>query len=394
MIKKLHCNIGTIGHVDHGKTTLSAAIGYVLSVNNNDLTSSFQVDQIDKTPEERNRKITIVATHIDYETANRHYAHIDCPGHQHYVKNMITGAAVMDGTILVVSGVDGPQEQTREHILLSREIGIKSLAVFVNKLDNPVLESDILDIVDLEIRDLLSTYNFDGDNTPIIFGSARVALEASYTTYIGFKAIQQLMEVVDYYIEQPDRLVDLPFLMPIEAVYSISGRGTVLSGCVEKGIIKVGDDVEILGYNNIVKTTCTGLEMFHKNLNEGGAGDNLAILVRGVKKEDVRRGQVVVKPGSYKEYKSFTAVVYISSKEDGGRPKPFFSGYRPQFFFRTADITGTIILPDDIAIVNPGDNLELSVELLSPICLEEGLNFTIREGRITVGAGTIKTLVN
>lgn len=392
MDKKLHCNIGTIGHVDHGKTTLSAAIGYVLSANSNNLSSSFKVDQIDKTPEERNRKITIVATHIDYETANRHYAHIDCPGHQHYVKNMITGAAVMDGTILVVSGIDGPQEQTREHILLSREIGIKSLVVFVNKMDNPVLETDILDVVDLEIRDLLSTYNFDGDNTPIVYGSARVALESSYQAQIGFKAIQQLMEVVDFFIEQPDRLVDLPFLMPIEAVYSISGRGTVLSGCVEKGIISVGDDVEIIGYNKITKTTCTGLEMFHKNLSTGGAGDNLAILVRGVKKEDVRRGQVVSKPGEYIQTSSFKAVVYISSKEDGGRPKPFFSGYRPQFFFRTADITGTITLPEDVSIVNPGDNLELDVNLISPICLEEGLNFTIREGRITVGAGTIKSL--
>jgi len=393
MSKKLHCNIGTIGHVDHGKTTLSAAIGYVLSVNSGSILSSFRVDQIDKTPEEKNRGITINATHIDYDTANRHYAHIDCPGHQHYVKNMITGAAVMDGTILVVSAVDGPQEQTREHILLSREIGIKSLVVFVNKMDNAILEKDIIDVVELEIRDILGTYNFDGDNIPIVYGSARASLESSHTSHIGFRAIQQLMEVVDYEIAQPERPVDLPFLMPIQDVYSISGRGTVLSGCVEKGVLSVGEDVEVLGYGETLKTTCTGLEIFKKNVNSGQAGDNLAILVRGVKKGDVRRGQVVCEPGKYKQYKKFVVVAYISSKEDGGRPKPFFSGYRPQFFFRTADITGTISLPEGVMIANPGDNLEFEVELLNPICIEEGLNFTIREGRITVGAGTVKSII-
>jgi len=392
MENKLHCNIGTIGHVDHGKTTLSAAIGYVLSINSGKIHDSFRVDQIDKTPEEKARKITIDSTHVHYETANRHYAHIDCPGHQHYIKNMITGAAVMDGTILVVSGVDGPQEQTREHILLSREIGIKSLVVFVNKMDNLVLDRDLVDVVELEIRDLLSTYNFNGDETPIVYGSARASLESKYDSYIGFKSIQSLMETVDFFIEQPHRAVDLPFLMPISAVYSISGRGTVLSGCVEKGVLSVGEEVEIIGYGEVKKTTCTGLEVFHKPIEKGEAGNNLAILVRGIKKNEVRRGQVVAKPGKYIHTNKFKAIIYISSKEDGGRPKPFFSGYKPQFFFRTADITGTIILPEDILIVNPGDDLEVSVELLTTVCLEKGLSFTIREGRITVGGGKILSL--
>lgn len=390
----MHCNIGTIGHVDHGKTTLSAAISYVLSANKNNTDSNFKINQIDKTPEERARAITIVATHINYETINRHYAHIDCPGHQHYVKNMITGASIMDGTILVVSGIDGPQDQTREHILLSREIGIKSLLVFVNKMDNSILEKDIVDVVELEVQDLLNTYGFNGEETPMVFGSARVALEADYNSNVGFKSIQQLMEVVDYFIEQPDRPTDLPFLMPIESIYSISGRGTVLSGRVEKGVIKVGDEVEILGFGETKKTTCTGLEMFHKSLSDSSAGDNLAILVRGIKKGDVRKGQVAAAVGEYEQFKNFKAIIYISSKEDGGRPKPFFSGYRPQFFFRTANVTGTIVLPEDVSIANPGDNLEVNVELLKPLCLDKGLRFTIREGNMTVGAGTITKLVS
>jgi len=394
MSKKL-CNIGTIGHVDHGKTTLSAAISYVLAINLNDTTKNFQIDQIDKTPEERARGITIKNTQIDYYTANRYYAHVDCPGHQHYVKNMITGTSVMDGTILVVSGIDGPQEQTREHILLAREIGIESLIVFVNKMDNAILDKDIVDVVELEIRDLLTTYNFNGDETPVIYGSARVALEAKdLKSSIGFRSIQQLMEVVDYFIVQPERLVDLPFLMPIETIYSISGRGTVLAGKAEKGTIKVGDDVEILGFGDLKKTTCTGLEMFKSNLEKAEAGVSLAILVRGIKKDEARKGQVVIEPGSYTQHSKFLARISVSSKEDGGRPKPFFSGYRPQFFFRTADITGTIILSEDCLIANPGDTIEATVELFKPLCLENELRFTIREGRMTVGAGTVKTILD
>ena len=393
MEKKL-CNIGTIGHVDHGKTTLSAAISYVLSINLDNFDKNFQVDQIDKTPEERARGITIKNTQIDYHSANRYYAHVDCPGHQHYVKNMITGTSVMDGTILVVSGIDGPQEQTREHILLAREIGVKSLLVFVNKMDNAILDKDIVDVVELEVRDLLTTYNYDGDNIPVIYGSARVALEATdFSSCIGFKSIQQLMEVVDYFVEQPKRLVDLPFLMPIESIYSISGRGTVLAGKAEKGTLKVGADVEIIGYGETKKTTCTGLEMFKTNLTTAEAGVSLAVLVRGIKKDEVRRGQVVIEPGSYTQHDKFIARISVSSKEDGGRPKPFFSGYRPQFFFRTADITGTITLPEDCLIANPGDTIEASVELFKPICLETDLRFAIREGRMTVGAGTVKTIL-
>ena len=390
-MKKKLCNIGTIGHVDHGKTTLSAAISYVLSINLNNFDKNFQVDQIDKTPEEKARGITIKNTQIDYNTANRYYAHVDCPGHQHYVKNMITGTSVMDGTILVVSGVDGPQEQTREHILLAREIGIKSLLVFINKMDNSILDKDILDIVELEIRDLLTTYNFNGDNIPLVYGSARVALESkNFISYIGFKSIQQLIEVIDYFIIQPKRLIDLPFLMPIDSIYSISGRGTVLAGKAEKGTIKVGDTVEILGYGITKQTICTGLEMFKSNLIQAEAGISLAILVRGLRKIDARRGQVVIEPGKYKQYKKFIAKISISAKEDGGRPKPFFSGYRPQFFFRTADITGTITLLDDTILANPGDTIEVAVELFKPLCLEIGLKFTMREGRMTIGAGTIK----
>ena len=393
MEKKL-CNIGTIGHVDHGKTTLSSAISYILSINLDNFKKNFKIDQIDKTPEEKARGITIKNTQIDYNTANRYYAHVDCPGHQHYVKNMITGTSVMDGAILVVSGVDGPQEQTREHILLAREIGIQSLMVYVNKMDNSILDQDLIDVVELEIRELLGIYNFN-ENTPLIFGSARVALETeNFKSFIGFKSIQQLMEVVDYYIIQPKRFIDLPFLMPIDSIYSISGRGTVLAGKAEKGIIKVGNEVEILGFGEKKLTTCIGLEMFKSNLKIAEAGVSLAVLVRGLKKTEARRGQVVIQPNKYLQYKKFKARIAISSKEDGGRPKPFFSGYKPQFFFRTADITGTIILPENLLLVNPGDTIkEVTVELYKPICLEKELRFTIREGRITVGAGTVKELL-
>lgn len=388
-IKKMHLNIGTIGHVDHGKTTLSAAIGMVLSYNKGSFSTGFSINQIDKTPEEKIRGITINATHVEYETENRHYAHIDCPGHQHYVKNMITGAAVMDASILVVAGTDGPQEQTREHIILAKELGIKSMVVFLNKMDSNVLDVEFLEILELELRDLLETYKYDGYNIPFIYGSARVALEAASGNYTGFTSVQELMEVLDYFIPQPKRLISLPFLMPVEAVYSISGRGTVLSGCVEKGTLKVGSEVEVVGFGKSSKTTCTGLEVFHRSVDSGEAGDNLALLLRGIKKDDVRRGQVVVVPGNYKQYSSFKAMLYILSKEDGGRPKPFFSGYKPQFFIRTADVTGKIILNEDVSFASPGDSLEVTVELHSALVLEDGLDFTVREGRVTIGAGTV-----
>lgn len=393
-MEKKFCNIGTIGHVDHGKTTLSAAISYVLSINAQNFNKNFGITQIDRTPEEKARKITIDSTQIDYSSANRRYTHVDCPGHQHYIKNMITGSAAMDGAILVVSGIDGPQEQTREHILLCREIGIKSLVVFVNKMDNSILDIDIVDVVELEIRDLLTTYNYDGDQIPVVYGSARLALESKeFSSFIGFKAVQQLMEVADYSIKQPARELDKPFLMPIGSVYSISGRGTVLAGVVDKGVIKVGDELEIIGFDVTTKTTCTSLEFFKESLGSGTPGVSLAILVRGIKKTDVRRGQVICKPDMYSQHKKFTAQFYVLTKEDGGRSKPFFSGYRPQFFFRTCDITGTITLPEEIVIANPGDNLELTVELFKSICIEKDLKFTVREGNMTIGGGFISEII-
>jgi len=385
---KPHCNIGTIGHVDHGKTTLTAAITRVLSEQG--MTKFRDINQIDNTPEERSRGITINATHVEYETVFRHYAHIDCPGHQHYVKNMITGAAQMDGAILVVSLVDGPQEQTREHILLAREIGIPSLVVYWNKVDQ-LLDPELMDVLELEIQDLLDKYGYE--NVSMVYGSARYALE-NKDVLIGKNSILALMKVVDDFIAQPVRSVDLPFLMSIESVFSISGRGTVVSGRIERGIIKVGDDVEIVGFGETKKTTCIGLEMFHKTLNHGEAGENIAILIRGVKRDDVSRGAVIALPNSVRFYKKFEAHVYISSKEDGGRPKPFFTNYKPQLYVRTADVTGTVLLPTGVEMVAPGDNIVLTIQLIFPIPLEVGVNFTMREGRTTVGAGRVLKLLS
>jgi len=389
-MEKKFCNIGTIGHVDHGKTTLSAAISCVLAINSQNFEKNFGITQIDKAPEEKSRGITINATQIHYFSANRSYAHIDCPGHQHYIKNMIAGTASMDGAILVVSGIDGPQEQTREHILLCKEIGIKSLVLYVNKMDNSILDQDLLDFVDIEVRDLLTAYGFDGMNIPFIFGSARVALESNdSSSSIGFKSVQQLMEVVDYQIEQPERELDKPFLMYIDSVHSISGRGTVLAGKINKGTVLVGDDLEIIGFDELKKTTCTGLEFFKTTLNKGVAGASVGILVRGIKKTDVRRGQIICKPDTYSQYKKFKAQFYVLTEEDGGRSKPFFSGYRPQFYFKNFDITGTVTLPEDLAIANPGDNILIEVDLFKPIFLEEQLKFTVREGSKTIGGGLI-----
>jgi elongation factor Tu len=388
---KIHCNIGTIGHVDHGKTTLTAAITRVLSENANLGKATFtSYDQIDKTPEEKARGITITAAHVEYETASRHYAHIDCPGHQHYIKNMITGAAQMDGAILVVSAVEGPQEQTREHILLAREVGVPALVVFVNKVDQ-VGDPEILEVVELEIRDLLNHYKYPGDEIPIIFGSAKQALDGEAD---GKKSVSKLMEAVDNYIPQPKRAIDLPFLLPIEDVFSISGRGTVITGRIERGQIKTGDEIEIVGLRKSVKTTCTGIEMFHKILDYGEAGDNIGALLRGVKREEVLRGQVAARPGSIQAHSKFEANVYILDTEEGGRKTPFLGNYRPQFFLRTADVTGSITLPANIQMVMPGDNVTLTIDLIAPTALEEGLRFAIREGRITVGAGVISKILD
>jgi len=382
---KPHCNIGTIGHVDHGKTSLTAAITKVLAETGGATFTSY--DNIDKAPEERERGITISTAHVEYETEARHYAHVDCPGHADYVKNMITGAAQMDGAILVVSATDGPMPQTREHILLAKQVGVPQLVVFMNKVDL-VDDAEILELVELEIRELLSSYDFDGDNIPVIPGSAVAALQDK-TPEIGHDAVLKLMAAVDSWIPQPERPIDKPFLMPIEDVFSISGRGTVVTGRVETGIVKVGEEVEIVGIRDTRKTTVTGVEMFRKLLDEGRAGDNIGALVRGVGREDVERGQVLAKPGSVMPHTEFDAEVYVLSKEEGGRHTPFFANYRPQFYFRTTDVTGEVILPEGTEMVMPGDNVKLGVKLIAPIAMDPGLRFAIREGGRTVGAGGV-----
>ncbi len=386
---KPHVNIGTIGHVDHGKTSLTAAITKVLAETGGATFTAY--DQIDKAPEEKARGITISTAHVEYETQKRHYAHVDCPGHADYVKNMITGAAQMDGAILVVSAADGPMPQTREHILLARQVGVPALVVFLNKCDM-VDDEELLELVELEVRELLSKYDFPGDDIPIIRGSALVALENG-DPKLGRDAVLKLMEAVDSYIPQPERPVDQPFLMPIEDVFSISGRGTVVTGRVERGIIKVGEEVEIVGIRPTTKTTVTGVEMFRKLLDQGQAGDNVGILVRGTKREDVERGQVVCKPGSVKPHTKFKAEAYILTKEEGGRHTPFFTNYRPQFYFRTTDVTGIVTLPEGTEMVMPGDNITVDVALIVPIAMEEKLRFAIREGGRTVGAGVVASII-
>jgi elongation factor Tu len=386
---KPHCNIGTIGHVDHGKTSLTAAITKVLAESGGAEYSAY--DEIDKAPEEKARGITISTAHVEYETANRHYAHVDCPGHADYVKNMITGAAQMDGGILVVSASDGPMPQTREHILLARQVGVPALVVFMNKVDQ-VDDEELLELVEMEIRELLSSYDFPGDDIPIIRGSALAALEDK-TPEIGHDAILKLMEAVDNYIPQPERPIDQPFLMPIEDVFSISGRGTVVTGRVERGVVKVGEEIEIVGIRDTTKTTCTGVEMFRKLLDQGQAGDNIGALLRGVDREGVERGQVLCKPGSITPHKKFKAEAYILTKEEGGRHTPFFGNYRPQFYFRTTDVTGVVTLPEGTEMVMPGDNVSFEVELITPIAMEEKLRFAIREGGRTVGAGVVAGII-
>jgi elongation factor Tu len=386
---KPHCNIGTIGHVDHGKTTLTAAITKVLAGKGQAEYKAF--DQIDNAPEERERGITIATAHVEYETDKRHYAHVDCPGHADYVKNMITGAAQMDGAILVVSAADGPMPQTREHILLARQVGVPYMVVFLNKADM-VDDAELLELVELEIRELLSSYDFPGDDIPIIKGSALKALEGDKGE-LGELAINALMDAVDSYIPQPERAIDKPFLMPVEDVFSISGRGTVATGRVERGIIKVGEEVEIVGMKATAKTTVTGVEMFRKLLDEGRAGDNIGALLRGVKREDIERGQVLAKPGSITPHTKFKAEAYVLTKEEGGRHTPFFNGYRPQFYFRTTDVTGVAELPAGIEMVMPGDNVAMTIKLITPIAMDEGLRFAIREGGRTVGAGVVSSII-
>jgi elongation factor Tu len=385
---KPHCNIGTIGHVDHGKTTLTAAITKVLAETGGATFTDYA--NIDKAPEERERGITISTAHVEYETANRHYAHVDCPGHADYVKNMITGAAQMDGAILVVNAADGPMPQTREHILLARQVGVPQLVVYMNKVDQ-VDDAEILELVELEIRELLSSYGFDGDAIPVIPGSALAALEGR-NDEIGKSSINALMDAVDSFIPQPPRPTDKPFLMPVEDVFSISGRGTVVTGRVETGIVKVGEEVEIVGLKDTRKTVVTGVEMFRKLLDQGEAGDNVGALIRGIKREDVERGQVLCKPGSVKPHTEFSAEVYVLSKDEGGRHTPFFANYRPQFYFRTTDVTGEVILPEGTEMVMPGDNIGLSVKLIAPIAMDEGLRFAIREGGRTVGSGVVSKI--
>ena len=386
---KPHVNIGTVGHVDHGKTTLTAAITKVMA----EASGGAAVDyaDIDKAPEERERGITINTAHVEYETAERHYAHVDCPGHADYVKNMITGAAQMDGGILVVSASDGPMPQTREHILLARQVGVPALCVFLNKCDQ-VDDPELMELVEMEIRELLTQYEFPGDDIPIIKGSALKALEGD-TSDIGVPAIMELMKHVDSYIPKPDRPVDLPFLLPIEDVFSISGRGTVVTGRIERGVVNVGDEIEITGIRDTTKTTCTGVEMFRKLLDRGEAGDNVGVLLRGIDREGVERGQVLAKPGSIKPHTKFMAETYILKKEEGGRHTPFFGNYRPQFYFRTTDVTGTIALPSGTEMVMPGDNIQFEVNLGAPIAMEEGLRFAIREGGRTVGAGVVSKII-
>ncbi len=385
---KPHCNIGTIGHVDHGKTTLTAAITKVLAETGGATFTDYA--NIDKAPEERERGITISTAHVEYETANRHYAHVDCPGHADYVKNMITGAAQMDGAILVVNAADGPMPQTREHILLARQVGVPQLVVYMNKVDQ-VDDAEILELVELEIRELLSYYGFDGDAIPVIPGSALAALEGRDDA-IGKESIYALMKAVDEFIPQPPRPTDKPFLMPVEDVFSISGRGTVVTGRIETGIVKVGDEVEVIGIRDTQKTVVTGVEMFRKLLDQGEAGDNVGALVRGLKREDVERGQVLAKPGSVTPHTEFAAEVYVLSKDEGGRHTPFFANYRPQFYFRTTDVTGEVILPEGTEMVMPGDNVGLSVKLIAPIAMDEGLRFAIREGGRTVGSGVVSKI--
>jgi elongation factor Tu len=386
---KPHCNIGTIGHVDHGKTTLTAAITKVLAEKGGATFTAY--DQIDKAPEERARGITIATAHVEYSTAKRHYAHVDCPGHQDYIKNMITGAAQMDGAILVVSAADGPMPQTREHILLARQVGVPSLVVYMNKVDM-VDDPELLELVELEVRELLSSYDFPGDDIPVIQGSALCALEGREPE-VGQKSIEALMEAVDSYIPQPERAKDRPFLMPIEDVFTISGRGTVVTGRVERGIVKVGDEVEIVGLRPTAKTIATGVEMFRKLLDQGEAGDNIGVLLRGTKREEVERGQVLAKPGSITPHTVFMAEAYVLTKEEGGRHTPFFDNYRPQFYFRTTDVTGSVKLPEGTEMVMPGDNVTMEVELLVPIAMDEGLRFAIREGGRTVGAGVVAKII-
>src|SRR3954466_12969427 len=386
---KPHCNIGTIGHVDHGKTTLTAAITMVLAKSGGATAKAY--DQIDAAPEEKARGITINTAHVEYETANRHYAHVDCPGHADYVKNMITGAAQMDGAILVCSAADGPMPQTREHILLARQVGVPYILVFLNKCDM-VDDAELLELVEMELRELLDKYEFPGDDTPIIHGSAKLALEGDKGA-LGEQAIMKLADAMDSYFPTPQRAVDGAFLMPVEDVFSISGRGTVVTGRVERGIVKVGEEIEIVGITTTQKTTCTGVEMFRKLLDQGQAGDNVGILLRGTKREEVQRGQVLCKPGSVKPHTHFMAEIYVLSKEEGGRHTPFFNNYRPQFYFRTTDVTGAVELPKDKEMVMPGDNVSITVKLISPIAMQEGLRFAIREGGRTVGAGVVAKII-
>ena len=388
---KPHLNIGTIGHVDHGKTTLTAAITKVLTKKG--FAKFLAYDQIDKAPEERERGITIAIAHVEYETDKRHYAHVDCPGHADYIKNMITGAAQMDGAILVVSAPDGPMPQTREHILLGRQVGIPAIVVYLNKVDMIAKEdAELLDLVDLELRELLSKYQYPGDTTPIVRGSALKALEGD-PSEIGEPSVLKLLEACDTFIPEPKREIEKPFLMPVEDVFTISGRGTVVTGRVERGIVKVGEEIEIIGFRDTVKTTVTGIEMFRKLLDEGRAGDNVGALLRGTKREDIERGQVLAKPGSITPHKKFRGEIYILKKEEGGRHTPFFKGYRPQFYFRTTDVTGLVTLPEGAEMVMPGDNVNLEIELITPIACEEGLRFAIREGGKTVGAGVVTKIL-
>jgi len=386
---KPHVNVGTIGHVDHGKTTLTAALTKILAAKHGGEVKAF--DEIDNAPEERARGITIATAHVEYETDNRHYAHVDCPGHADYVKNMITGAAQMDGAVLVVSAADGPMPQTREHILLARQVGVPYIVVYMNKCDM-VDDEELLELVEMEIRELLDKYEFPGDDTPIIRGSALKALEGD-TTELGEGSVMALAAALDSFIPEPERAIDGAFLMPIEDVFSISGRGTVATGRVERGVVKVGEEVAIIGIKDTEKTTCTGVEMFRKLLDEGIAGDNIGVLLRGVKREDIERGQVLAKPGSITPHTHFEAEVYVLSKEEGGRHTPFFKGYRPQFYFRTTDVTGAVELPEGVEMVMPGDNIQMKVNLIAPIAMEEGLRFAIREGGRTVGAGVVAKII-
>ncbi len=386
---KPHVNVGTIGHVDHGKTTLTAAITKTMSEKFGGEVKAY--DQIDNAPEERERGITIATAHVEYESEGRHYAHVDCPGHADYVKNMITGAAQMDGGILVVSAADGPMPQTREHILLARQVGVPFIVVYLNKADQ-VDDAELLELVEMEVRELLDKYEFPGDDTPVVTGSALKALEGD-TSDIGIPSIEKLVAAMDAYIPIPERPVDKPFLMPIEDVFSISGRGTVVTGRVERGIVKVGEEIEIVGIRDTQKTTCTGVEMFRKLLDEGQAGDNVGVLLRGTKREDVERGQVLCKPGTITPHRKYESEVYVLSKEEGGRHTPFFNNYRPQFYFRTTDVTGSVTLPEGTEMVMPGDNVQMTVELISPIAMEEGVRFAIREGGRTVGAGVVSKII-